>query len=145
MRKVSLSEIIPHLMVGATVVTILVVILMNMFPRLKEPEFIDESSSYSESSSIIIENNFSSGSDTSGSKSVDYPDSISAEPRSGKININTASVVELMTLDGIGEVKAKAIVEYRETNGYFKSVDDIMLVKGIGEKTLEKNRDRITV
>ncbi len=71
-----------------------------------------------------------------------------AEPEiseSGFININTASAAELMELDGIGEVKAAAIVEYRQENGKFGSVDDLLNVKGIGEKTLEKNRDRITV
>lgn len=66
-------------------------------------------------------------------------------PVSGFININTASAAELMELDGIGEVKAAAIVEYRREHGEFKSVDDLLNVKGIGEKTLEKNRYRITI
>ncbi|MBP0983633.1 MAG: helix-hairpin-helix domain-containing protein [Oscillospiraceae bacterium] len=64
---------------------------------------------------------------------------------SGFININTASAAELMALDGIGEVKAAAIVEYRREHGEFRSVDELLNVKGIGEKTLEKNRSRITV
>jgi len=63
----------------------------------------------------------------------------------GKININTASVEELMTLRGIGEVIAKAIVAYREQNGPFKTVDDLVAVRGIGEKTLSSLRDKITV
>lgn len=66
-------------------------------------------------------------------------------PESGFININTASAAELMALDGIGEVKAAAIVEYRREHGEFRSVDELLNVKGIGEKTLEKNRSRITV
>ncbi len=61
------------------------------------------------------------------------------------ININTASAYKLTELDGIGEVKAEAIVRYREENGKFTSVDELLNVKGIGEKTLEKIRDRITV
>lgn len=69
----------------------------------------------------------------------------SAAENSGLININTAPAYKLEELDGIGEVKAAAIVQYREENGYFKSVDELVNVKGIGEKTLEKNRDRITV
>lgn len=63
----------------------------------------------------------------------------------GLININTASAAELVRLDGIGEAKARAIVEYREEHGYFMSVDELVKVSGIGEKTLEKNRDKITV
>lgn len=146
MRKVPFSEALPHILVGATVITILVVFLVNMFPPLKDAEIIDDPSSYSESSSVTTkENNFGSSSDPSNSNSGGATNSTSFEPQGGKININTASVSELMTLDGIGEVKAKAIVEYRQVNGYFKSVDDLILVSGIGEKTLEKNRDRITV
>lgn len=63
----------------------------------------------------------------------------------GLININTASAQQLMQLSGIGEVKARAIVRYREENGGFKSVDEILNVKGIGEKTFEKIRSQITV
>ncbi len=57
------------------------------------------------------------------------------------VNINTASVEELCeVLPGIGEVKAKRIVEYREAAGGFDSIDELLNVKGIGEKTLEKIR-----
>lgn len=63
----------------------------------------------------------------------------------GKVNINTASVSELQTLSGIGESKAAKIVEHREKNGLFKSVDDLTNVSGIGEKTLESLRDSICV
>ena len=63
----------------------------------------------------------------------------------GKININTASVEELATLDRVGESYAKRIVEYRDANGPFEKPEDIMKVKGIGQKTFEANQDRITV
>lgn len=57
------------------------------------------------------------------------------------ININTATADELAAfLPGIGEVKAKRIVEYRETAGGFDSVDELLNIKGIGEKTLENIR-----
>ena len=60
------------------------------------------------------------------------------------ININTADEVELMMLKGIGEAKAKAIIEHREAQS-FETIEDIMKVSGIGEKTFENIRDRITV
>ncbi len=60
------------------------------------------------------------------------------------VNINTASAVELAELNGIGDAKAKLIIEYREKNGPFKSVDDLRQVKGIGEKMVAKLRPAIT-
>lgn len=63
----------------------------------------------------------------------------------GKININTASVEELIKLNRIGPKYAERIVQYRETNGPFVKVEDIVMVKGIGPKTLEANKDVITV
>lgn len=64
---------------------------------------------------------------------------------SGKVNLNTASSTELQTLSGIGASKAQKIIAYRESNGAFKSVDDLTKVSGIGEKTLESIRDQICV
>ena len=61
------------------------------------------------------------------------------------ININTANLEELCTLSGIGEVKAQAIIDWRKENGSFANIEDLMKVKGIGPKTLEKNKDRLTV
>ncbi len=62
-----------------------------------------------------------------------------------KININTATVQELTTLPRIGPKKASAIVEYRNKNGKFQRIEDIMKVKGIGEKTFLRLKDLITV
>ncbi|MGO1248108.1 MAG: ComEA family DNA-binding protein [Oceanisphaera sp.] len=56
------------------------------------------------------------------------------------ININDANMEQLAMLTGIGSAKAKAIVEYREANGPFDSVDDLAEVSGIGPATVEKNR-----
>ena len=62
----------------------------------------------------------------------------------GPVNINTADAETLSAeLDGIGLSKAKAIVEYREKYGPFKTPDDLSLVKGIGERTVEQNRENI--
>ena len=60
------------------------------------------------------------------------------------ININTATKEELMTLNGIGEVKAVAIIDYRQEKGVFNSVDEIKNISGVGEKTFEKIKQFIT-
>lgn len=60
------------------------------------------------------------------------------------VNVNTADAATLAeSLDGIGQAKAQAIVDYRQKHGPFKSADDLVNVKGIGLATLEKNRDAI--
>lgn len=62
------------------------------------------------------------------------------------VNINTADAATLdQVLLNVGPSKAEAIVEYRRENGAFKSIEQLAMVKGIGLKTVEKNRDRITV
>lgn len=62
-----------------------------------------------------------------------------------KININTADINKLTELDGIGESKAKTIIEYRTTNGLFKNIEDIKNISGIGESLYNKIKDKITV
>ena len=61
------------------------------------------------------------------------------------VNINRASEGELVSLNGIGSSKAQAIILYREMFGNFKTVDELAKVKGIGAKTVEKNRSRLSV
>jgi competence protein ComEA len=70
---------------------------------------------------------------------------LNSAPGAEKININTASQAELQKLPRIGEVVAKRIIDFREKNGKFKKIEDIMKVKGIGEKTFTNIRDLITV
>jgi competence ComEA-like helix-hairpin-helix protein len=59
------------------------------------------------------------------------------------LDINQAAAEELVTLDGIGEVYARRIVEYRQNNGPFESTSELTEVNGIGEKTLQNIQDRI--
>ena len=73
------------------------------------------------------------------------PDSAVPEEPSGKININAATAAELDSLPGIGPAKAQAIVDYRDQNGPFRTIDDMLNVPGIGPKILETIRDQVTV
>ena len=69
-----------------------------------------------------------------------------AQAHAEVVDINTANAAELAaTITGIGPVRAEAIVAFRKANGPFASVDDLMLVQGIGGATLEKNREKLTV
>lgn len=63
-----------------------------------------------------------------------------------KVDLNSATAAELAeALDGVGEVRAQAIVDYRDANGAFASVGALIEVNGIGEATLEANRERLVV
>lgn len=103
----------------------------------EEPEIIETAPDYIISPPTIAQ--------TAPSSEYASPPSVRVESTAELININEASVNELVRLSGIGEVKAAAIVEYRRTNGSFSAIEDIMKVKGIGEKTFEKIRDQISV
>ena len=63
----------------------------------------------------------------------------------GRVNINTATLEELTTLPGIGDTRARAIIDYREQNGAFGNIEDIMQVTGIKEKSFSKIKDSICV
>lgn len=69
---------------------------------------------------------------------------IASRPKK-QVNINAASISELMTLPGIGPVYARRIIEYREKNGVFGTTADIKSIKGIGEKTYLKMKPYLTV
>lgn len=63
-----------------------------------------------------------------------------------KVNINTASAEQIASaMSGIGENKAKAIVDYRTSHGQFESIDALQNVDGVGEKTVAKNRENISL
>src|SRR5690625_4033375 len=64
---------------------------------------------------------------------------------SGKVRINYATQEEIETLSGIGPSKAQAIIQYRDEHGFFNSVEDLLQISGIGEKTLENMKEDIQV
>lgn len=71
---------------------------------------------------------------------------VKADMKINQLNLNTASAAEIQDkLVGIGAKKAQAIVEYREKNGRFISLEQLTEVSGIGKSTLDKNRDRIVI
>ena len=63
----------------------------------------------------------------------------------GQINLNTASEKELQELPGIGPAMSARIIEYRETNGNFQTIEDLKKVRGIGNAKFEKLKDKVTV
>ena len=62
-----------------------------------------------------------------------------------RININEADATALASLNGVGQARAQAIIEYRKANGPFRSVDDLSKVKGIGPAVVDRNREQLTV
>lgn len=79
------------------------------------------------------------------SPSIPLPTTSGSVQATGKVNINTATAEELDTLPGIGPAIAQRIIEYRQTNGPFQSIEEIKNVSGIGDKLFEKLKDLITV
>ncbi|MEY8461868.1 helix-hairpin-helix domain-containing protein [Streptococcus merionis] len=71
--------------------------------------------------------------------------SSTSQSANGLVNINTATLAELQTISGIGAKRAQDIIDYREANGGFKTIDDLNNVSGIGDKTMENLRAYVTV
>ncbi|WP_017755854.1 helix-hairpin-helix domain-containing protein [Calidifontibacillus oryziterrae] len=78
-------------------------------------------------------------------ENIDVKVNLNGQNDHNKININTATVEELQRLQGIGPSKAESIITYREEHGRFQTINDLLNVSGIGEKSLEKIVDEITV
>jgi competence protein ComEA len=76
---------------------------------------------------------------------VSFVGGLAGAEDSAKININTATMEELTSLQGIGEKKAESIVEHREKAGSFATIEDLKDVNGVGDKIFDKIKDQITV
>ncbi len=81
----------------------------------------------------------------SGSSGSFFAGSSSGLSGTQKVNINQATSEELQTLNGVGPATAEKIMDYRSSNGYFKTIEDIKNIDGIGDKTFEKLKEHITV
>lgn len=118
---------------------------VNLSKKLKDESVIIIPSYLKNYDNITIKNDYEIDSNDDIVQSEKNESDEKIESSSSLVNINTASVVELMSLDGIGESKAKAIIEYRDINGDFENILDIKNVSGIGESIYEKIKDNITV
>lgn len=78
-------------------------------------------------------------------EAIPSPGSITQHAAKQTVNLNSAAAGELETLPGIGPAKAEAIIEYRETNGPFKSIEELKSISGIGDKTYDKLKENISV
>ena len=78
-------------------------------------------------------------------KSSNVPENMSLKIADKKINLNRATLRELNSLPGIGEELGKRILAYRESKGYFSSIEELTKIKGIGPKTFEKLKNLVTI
>ena len=94
-----------------------------------------------DSGKVMSTRNASESDETS---SVQVVENVSGQD-DGKVNLNTASKEELLTLNGIGDVRAQAILKYREEHGEFRSIEELMEVEGIKKGTFQKLKDQIKI
>ena len=131
------------------VISLVVVILLGsgfwMLKRrhpalfLGEPDLIVDKQQKSDESTPAVESSIP----PAGADSATLSNPLPHGTKDGRIDINSATFEEFESLPGIGPVTAERIIRYRDINGRFDIVDDIAEVHGIGDKTIEKLRDRI--
>ena len=106
---------------------------------LGEPDLIVDKQQKSDESTPAVESSIP----PAGADSATLSNPLPHGSKDGRIDINSATFEEFESLPGIGPATAKRIIDYRDINGRFDIVDDIAEVHGIGDKTIEKLRDRI--
>lgn len=116
---------------------------INLAQKLEDGQMVVIPSKDEKCEKQIVDN--SQNNSKNNENADDSQNSTEEKTDTSKININTATAQELQTLDGVGETRAKDIVEYREKNGDFKDISEIQNVSGIGEKTYEKLKDKISI
>ena len=126
------EKILFWLLSALFVISCICILLVNVLTRQSDAVYVRELTAV-----VSSENITSAPVETS-------PSDTSAAP-AALININTASAEELKSLPNIGDAIAEQIIVYREENGGFDTVEEIMKVSGIGEKRFEAIKDRITV
>lgn len=134
-----------RLIIGMVLVAIVLVsggVLVGI--NIKGGRETSESTSLSSSSSSSS-TSLSTTSTTAVATQSSKTSSSAKAPATGVININTATISQLDSLPGIGPAYAQRIIDYRNANGPFTSVDGLDKVKGIGKKTIDKFRDRVNV
>lgn len=129
-------------MVIGVIMFIMVLILWGWYLKTNNIEVFDAGSERTEQKTPVKEK----GKEINDKGLETSADSLTKELKEPMyININTADVNTLILLYGIGKAKANAIIQYREQNGPFRSIDEIKNVKGIGDATFSKIKDRIIV
>lgn len=108
---------------------------IHMSKKLKDEDYIYVCKIGEEDKKII----------NSTTNNVENHNNTTSESNNEKVNLNTATLEQLKTIPGIGEVTAKKIIEFREKNGKFSSVEDLMKIDRIGEKTFNKLRDKVDI
>ncbi|MCH5195495.1 MAG: ComEA family DNA-binding protein [Oscillospiraceae bacterium] len=143
MKKIPLDKVFSAVLQMLVVIGVIGVVAVNIFPSVDEAVVLEDGlyGIGSSSSSSSSESRYSDRNQPAENASAES----TVVPSNTKININTASLEQLKTLSGIGDVKAQAIIDYREANGGFASIEELVNVKGIGGKTLDNLRDCITV
>ena len=143
MKKIPLDKVFSAVLQMLVVIGVIGVVAVNIFPSVDEAVVLEDGlyGIGSSSSSTSSESRYSDRNQPAENASAES----TVVPSNTKININTASLEQLKTLSGIGDVKAQAIIDYREANGGFASIEELVNVKGIGGKTLDNLRDCITV
>lgn len=140
----------PYFIIAIGLIFMAVIVIVNIFtdfvPHTVRTEDVTKSTEYTEYSAETTDVNVENEGDSESYTVAENADNRNETYNSsGKININTAGLEELSNLKSVGELRGKAIIQYREKHGKFKTIEEIKNVYGIGEYIYKINRNNITV